>query len=137
METADHPLALQGMLQELMDIPSPPPVATGTPPPEVLARMEELDRLADQAYPASPVDSPPPQRMPDWGPWRVGNTVPEAARGMYQPIINNKWVNNYNHTIDTMNVALDTNNDDNTPAAALGTPPGAPPAGPLGPCGLP
>ena len=63
----ETPLALTGMLQELMEIPSPPPVAPGSPPPEVQERMEELDRLADLVYPATPtsVDTPPPQRMPN------------------------------------------------------------------------
>merc|ERR1711954_343144 len=106
------------------------------------ARMEELDRLADLVYPASPVDTPPPQRMPNWGPWRVGNVAPQLTpqetpapspvRGMYQPLISNKMIKGYNNYNHTMNVALDNSNDDNAPDA-----PNAPPAGPLRPCGLP
>ena len=39
-----QPLVLRDMLREIMDIPSPPPVSAGPPPPEVMAR---LDRHAD------------------------------------------------------------------------------------------
>ena len=57
MQNSQHPLVLTDLLREVMNLPSPPPISPGTPPPEVRARIKRLDRLARETSPSRP---PPP-----------------------------------------------------------------------------
>ena len=71
MANSQHPLVLTDLLREVMNLPSPPPVSPGTPPPELRWRIKRLDRLAREAYPISPTSSlgsPAPTRMAGHGP---------------------------------------------------------------------
>merc|ERR1711954_489685 len=84
MAHSQHPLVLTNLLREVMNLPSPPPISPGTPPPEVQERIERLDRLAREAYlvsPTSSLGSPAPTRMSGFGPWVVGNTTATAPTG--------------------------------------------------------
>ena len=140
MFLCQHPMVLTDMLRGIMDIPSPPPVSQDPPSPEVQERLEELERLAALAYPvspSSPLDSPAPQRVPNWGPWIEGNRISPAAAAATtldapqegkKPTIDMNSINRkHRRCIITTNVVLGNNNDNLEKEGSA----------PAGPCGLP